>query len=255
LHPNPRAEQSRHRQYFVILHGQTPTGALQVHLERMFEPFQHVAGLNPISALRVPVRHLDDNERSAMQWAKRLKRVFQIDGEKPADRWAEEAVDVAAAQSGCQQAFRSLYERHAGYLMPILWRISGGDDGRAQDWLQESFLKAWTRLDALEDPGRFGAWIKRLAINHAISDRRRPALAVSDATLDLQAAPQPPWPAADRDLERAIAALPARARLVLVLFCLEGFTHAEIGRMLSIDDGTSKGQLHRARQLLKEALS
>jgi len=81
LHPKPPADQSRHRQYFVIVHGQTPTGALQVRLERLFEPFLHVGGLDPISALGIPVRHLDDDERSAMQWAKRLKRVFQIDGE------------------------------------------------------------------------------------------------------------------------------------------------------------------------------
>lgn len=162
---------------------------------------------------------------------------------------------VQSARAGCQQSFQALYQSHAGRLMPTLWRMSGGDVGRAQDWLQESFLKAWHYLDQLDDPSRFGAWLKRLAINLALSDRRKLELVTVSEGLELQAAPTPPWPAADQDLERAIAVLPERARQVLVLFCLEGFTHAEIAQTMKIDEGTSKGQLHRARQLLKDALS
>lgn len=162
---------------------------------------------------------------------------------------------VVSARAGCQQSFQALYQNHAGRLMPMLWRMSGGDAGRAQDWLQECFLKAWRHLDQLDDPLRFGAWLKRLAINLALSDRRRQQLTTVNEGMELQAAPAPPWPAADQDLERAIAALPERARQVLVLFCLEGFTHAEIAQCMSIDEGTSKGQLHRARQILKDSLS
>lgn len=162
---------------------------------------------------------------------------------------------VEQARLGCEQSFHRLYQRHAGYLLPMLWRLSGGDAGQAEDWLQESFLKAWRLLDRLEEPAAFGAWLKRLAINLALSDRRRAHLATETETLDIQAAPMPPWPAADQDMELAIARLPARARQVLVLFCLEGYTHAEIGQLMAIDEGTSKGQLHRARKILKEALS
>ncbi|TVQ33461.1 MAG: sigma-70 family RNA polymerase sigma factor [Wenzhouxiangella sp.] len=162
---------------------------------------------------------------------------------------------VESARGGCQQSFQALYQNHAGRLMPMLWRMSGGDSGRAQDWLQEAFLKAWRHLDQLDDPLRFGAWLKRLTVNLALADRRRAQLATVSEGMELQAAPAPPWPAADQDLERAIAALPERARQVLVLFCLEGFTHAEIAECMAIDEGTSKGQLHRARQILKDALS
>jgi RNA polymerase sigma factor (sigma-70 family) len=162
---------------------------------------------------------------------------------------------VVLARDGCQRSCYELYQRHAGRLMPMLWRMSGGDAARAQDWLQECFIKAWSRLDQLDDPLRFGAWLKRLAINLVVSDRRRPELLLQTDGLEHQAAPSPPWPAADLDLERAIAALPDRARQVLILFCLEGLTHAEIARIMVIDEGTSKGQLHRARQLLKDRLS
>jgi RNA polymerase sigma-70 factor (ECF subfamily) len=57
-----------------------------------------------------------------------------------------------------------------------------------------------------------------------------------------------------RDLERAIAKLPERARTVLVLYDIEGYRHAEIADMTGMAVGSSKAQLHRARKLLREEL-
>ncbi|MGH7567323.1 MAG: RNA polymerase sigma factor, partial [Gemmatimonadota bacterium] len=57
------------------------------------------------------------------------------------------------------------------------------------------------------------------------------------------------------DLERAIARLPPGARAVFVLYDVEGYRHEEIAEMTGIATGTSKAQLHRARKLLREALS
>ena len=166
-----------------------------------------------------------------------------------------DALLVGRSRDGCQHAFAALYERHAGWLMPMLWRLSGGRTTQAEDWLQEGFLKAWRKLDHLEDPQSFGAWLKRLTLNLALSDRRRLEVVTETDSLERQPMADPPWPAADRDLERAVASLPPRAREVLVLYCLEGLTHAEIASAMGIDPGTSKAQLHRARQLLKESLS
>jgi RNA polymerase sigma-70 factor (ECF subfamily) len=56
------------------------------------------------------------------------------------------------------------------------------------------------------------------------------------------------------DLEKAVAALPEGAREVLILFAIEGYSHAEIARMLGISVGTAKSQLHRARRILLERL-
>lgn len=162
---------------------------------------------------------------------------------------------VERARRGEVAAFGALYDRHAGRLLPALWRLSGGDHGHAEDLLQESFVQAWQRLDQLRDPERFGGWLKQVAVNRALGDRRRLRAAGDDTALAHLADVEPPWPSADLDLERAIAALPERARHVLVLFCLEGYSHEEIARTLGIEAGTSKGQLHRARNLLREALS
>jgi RNA polymerase sigma-70 factor (ECF subfamily) len=62
-------------------------------------------------------------------------------------------------------------------------------------------------------------------------------------------------PDADLDLERAIASLPDGAREIVILHYIEGYPCAEIAERLGIVEGTVKSQLHRARTLLKEALS
>jgi len=161
---------------------------------------------------------------------------------------------VEAARDGDRRAFEALYRRHAGWLLPVLWRLAAGDRSRAEDWLQEAFVQAWQKLDQLRDDAAFPAWLKRMAINLALADQRRGQLTLAEQTSE-RAAPEPPWPAADLDLERAIVGLPERARQVLVLFHLAGLGHAEIGQAMGIDPGTSKAQLHRARTLLKERLA
>lgn len=165
----------------------------------------------------------------------------------------DDAPLVDAARSGDTEAFAALYRRYAGGLMPMLWRLSGGDRPLAEDWLQDAFVQAWHKLDQVRDARAFGGWLRRLAANVALADRRRGRLATVDIEVD-PGAPEPPWPAADLDLERAIAGLPDRARQVLVLFHLSDLGHAEIADLLGVDVGTSKAQLHRARKLIKEAL-
>jgi RNA polymerase sigma factor (sigma-70 family) len=162
---------------------------------------------------------------------------------------------VRLAAKGDCQAYAQLYERHAGWLLTLLWRFTGGDKGKAEDVLQEAFVQAWTRLGQLREPARFGGWLRKLAINLALADRRKLQIAGTDQALAGISDPEPPWPASDVDLERSIAALPERARQVLVLFCVEGCSHDEIAHTLNIEVGTSKAQLHRARGLLKETLS
>jgi RNA polymerase sigma-70 factor (ECF subfamily) len=169
------------------------------------------------------------------------------------DNGDEERELVTAAQRGDTAAFEQLYRRHAGRLMPVLWRLAGGDRALAEDWLQDAFVHAWHKLGQLRDAAAFGGWLRTLAVNISLAEKRRGRLATVDVDVD-PGGPQPPWPAADLDLERAIAALPERARQVLVLFHLSNMGHAEIAESMGIDPGTSKAQLHRARALLKEKL-
>ena len=160
---------------------------------------------------------------------------------------------IVAAQQGDTRSFEQVYKRYAPGLMPMLWRLSGGDRALAEDWLQDSFVLAWKKLSQLREPNAFGGWLRKLAVNLALSEKRRGRLE-SISEYAEASAPEPPWPAADLDLERAITDLPKRAREVLVLFQLEGWTHDEIAKHLKVEPGTSKSQLSRARSLLKEKL-
>ncbi|GAB4201611.1 MAG: sigma-70 family RNA polymerase sigma factor [Wenzhouxiangellaceae bacterium] len=170
--------------------------------------------------------------------------------------------DVTAANNGDSKAFERLYHRHSGWLYGLCWRLSGGDRGLAEDWLQEVFVHAWNKLAQYSGEGSFGGWLRRLAVNRVLQDKRlkknRMRLEMfssSDHDNEQASAPTPPWPGADIDLERAIAQLPERARLVLVLYTIEGYTHEEIAGLTNMAAGSSKAQLHRARQLLQDWLN
>jgi RNA polymerase sigma-70 factor (ECF subfamily) len=100
--------------------------------------------------------------------------------------------------------------------------------------------------------------LHRLTVNVVLADRRSQErrLAHLDPQRDPDALPALPRPSGIRlDLEAAVAVLPPKARAVFVLHDVEGWSHEEIASAMEINAGTSKGQLHRARGLLKEALS
>jgi RNA polymerase sigma-70 factor (ECF subfamily) len=164
---------------------------------------------------------------------------------------------VRRAAGGDRRAFEMLYRRHADRVFGAVLRLAGYDHARAEDLVQESFIRAWQKLDSFRHESSFGTWIYRLAVNTALmSIRARNADPVS--ILDEEHMPEhgnTPFCPAERDeLERAIGTLPPRARAVLVLHDVEGWKHEEIANELGMAVGSSKAQLHRARGLLKRVL-
>lgn len=171
-----------------------------------------------------------------------------------------EANLIERARSGDTSAFETLYRQFSGRVFAICLRLSG-NRAQAEEWTQETFLRAWQNLDSLQFGGEagFGSWIARIASNLAL-DGVRSASAKADAARapqDLEDLPlgTVPAPAGLKlDLERAIAALPPAARTVFVLHHVEGWPHEEIAHRMGITEVTSRTQLHRARKLLREAL-
>lgn len=168
----------------------------------------------------------------------------------------EDRADVVAAAAGDVAAFERLYRRHCGRVHAVVWRLAGGVQARADDLVQETFLRAWRHLGSYRGSSRFSTWLHRLAVNTALMDlraaRSRPGHDADDDG-DWQI-PVHEDPARGLDLERAVASLPPRARAVLVLHDIEGWEHREIAAVLDMAVGTSKAQLHRARQLLRQRL-
>jgi RNA polymerase sigma factor (sigma-70 family) len=180
--------------------------------------------------------------------------------EADSEQHDDEASLVDAARQGDIAAFESLYRANRDRIYGLLWRICGGDVSLAEDLLQESFVRAWQKLNSFRGESRFGTWLHRLSANVALSDRRTRLRRVKNEVVMEESVER--TAVGDRDvfadkrmdLERAIARLPERARTVLVLFDIEGYRHLEISKMTGMAVGSSKAQLHRARKLLRKEL-
>ena len=167
---------------------------------------------------------------------------------------------IRRARDGDRSAFGELYRRHRDRVHGIIWRLCGGDGALAEDLLQEAFVRAWLKLDSFRGESRFLTWLHRLSANVALSDRRIRIKRVERETplegaAERSASGAKDGFAGDRvDLELAIARLPERARTVLVLYDVEGYSHAEIAELAGMAVGSSKAQLHRARKLVRKEL-
>ena len=127
----------------------------------------------------------------------------------------------------------------------------------AEDAVQEGFLRAYQALDRFDSAQSFGAWLNRIVANAALDLSRRRKVRTAEELSESHPGTFRD-PAEDRELSErlrsALATLPERARAVLVLHDIEGFTHAEIGELLGIPGGTARSDLHHARQKLKGLL-
>ncbi len=175
----------------------------------------------------------------------------------------EDAALASAARAGDQRAYSAIVGRHKAALYRIALRITGDPD-HALDVVQEAFVAAFNAL-ARYDPARpMRAWLTRIVINKARDWQRRQTVRRfvgalnpfdSDPASD---APGPAQIAEERDAvartQRALAALPARLREVLVLRTIEGLDQAETAALLGITDKAVETRLYRARKRLSELL-
>ena len=166
---------------------------------------------------------------------------------------------IERARQGDLQAFESLYRGSVGRVNALCLRWSGGDVARAEDFVQEVYLRVWEKLSSFEGRARFSSWVHRVAINRLTDlmrvEIRRAELAPMDGELAPAFDAGHAGPEMRLDLETAIRSLPAGARVVFVLHDVEGYGHEEIAAMTGLSTGTSKSQLHRARRLLRARLS
>jgi RNA polymerase sigma factor (sigma-70 family) len=182
----------------------------------------------------------------------------------PDEQRAAERALVGRAQGGDVRAFEALYRQHVRRVFGLCWRLAS-DDAGAEELVQETFVRAWSNLGSYRGEAPFASWLYRLAVNLALNEkrsrRRAPFLTLAPEELSNVAAPGGraggPGGTADlgMDLDRALRALPPRARAVIVLHDIEGHKHEDIATLMGMEPGTSKSQLHRARRLLREALS
>jgi RNA polymerase sigma-70 factor (ECF subfamily) len=179
------------------------------------------------------------------------------------DAERDDALLERLARTGDARAFDVLYRRHTGVLYSTAWRLTRDADVAA-DLVHDTWVRAVESARAFEQRSSFRTWITGILINrhreHERARRRESVEArdhgrVDDVVDPVSAAPLNGSGIDRIDLEAAIAALPPGFRQVLVLHDIEGFTHDEIAAALGLVPGTSKSQLARARQRVREMLS
>ena len=171
----------------------------------------------------------------------------------------DEETLVGLAKAGSREAFAQLVRLRQSWLRNFLRRLTG-DPVLADDLSQQAILSAWKGIAKLRSNRAFHAWLKRLAVNTWLKHvRSRQPLDFADRPLegDFDALiPARAEPVAEAiDLDRALAALSADARLCVVLSHGEGLSHGEIAELAQLPLGTVKSHINRGTQVLRKMLA
>jgi RNA polymerase sigma-70 factor, ECF subfamily len=169
------------------------------------------------------------------------------------ERPSDEKALVLAAQRGEQAAFSELVRRHQRRAYAVARAIVINHED-AEDAVQEAFLHAYRAINRFLPDQAFGAWLHRIVANAALDATRRRKVRDADELPETVASPFKD-PAEKSELRQrltdALNTLPQRQRAVIVLHDVEGYKHAEIGKMLDIPEGTARSDLHYARSQLR----
>jgi RNA polymerase sigma-70 factor (ECF subfamily) len=174
---------------------------------------------------------------------------------------ASDAELMARVRTGDRDAFADLVDRHKDAVVNYLTRLSGSRD-RAEDLGQETFLRLFRSAGGYVEQGYLRAYLFRIATNLVRSEERRDRRQRLLLPL-FGGEPDRSEPAAhtgllrqemQRVLTAAVARLPLRYRVPLVLHEIEGWSYADIAVELQCREGTIKSRIHRGRQSLKRQL-
>ena len=158
-----------------------------------------------------------------------------------------------------EQAERALFDRHVDRVYRLTYRLAGDPD-LAQDFTQDTFIRAFERLGEFRGDASFATWLHTIAVSVTLNGLRRAKrhgareVALDEAP-EVGHAVREAEPDLKARLTSAIDGLPDIHRTVFIMYDLEGYTHGEIGRALGIPTGTSKARLSYARRALREALA
>ncbi len=170
--------------------------------------------------------------------------------------YKNEAQLIKKASRNNREAQHTLYEWHAPKMLSVC-RYYINDVHHAEEVMLNGFFKVFTKLKSFNSNGSFEGWIRRIMVNEAISFLRskKQLEFSSDETICQDIATNNINEEIDvAEIQQLIDHLPEGYRMVFVMYAIEGYKHSEIATMLSINEGTSKSQLFKARQLLQQQL-
>jgi RNA polymerase sigma factor (sigma-70 family) len=162
---------------------------------------------------------------------------------------------IERCKSGDRTAFQELYGLYAKAMFNISLRILN-NRSEAEEVLQDSFLKVFSKIDTYDKAFAFGAWLKRIVINGSLDVLKKKKVnfvALDEARYDQDEGAEEDDSVYETEiLKKCISELPDGFRTVLTLFVFEEQSHKEIAALLNISEGTSKSQYNRAKKKLVE---
>jgi RNA polymerase sigma factor (sigma-70 family) len=166
----------------------------------------------------------------------------------------DERLLVRDCLKGNPVAHKQLYERYAEHMLGVCYRYTRSM-ADAEDVLQEGFVKVFLHLGQYKFSGELGAWIRRIMVNTAINYLKKNSgyqteLLFSDSSLHPVSTDDPEVLLQAKELVELIRQLPPGYQMIFNLHAVEGYSHVEIGKILGINEGTSRSQYARSRNLL-----
>jgi len=178
-----------------------------------------------------------------------------------------DAAAVAAVRGGDREAFRTLVDRHSRSVFRLAFRMTANEQD-AEEVVQETFLRAYRRIDKFEERAEFSTWVYRIATNCALDllEKRKHAkqedpLYDEEDEREIQlpsGAPSPERQVLSGEMRqrvaRAMGELTAAERAAFTLRHLEGQSIEQISKALEIKEGAAKNTIFRAVQKLRKSL-
>jgi RNA polymerase sigma-70 factor (ECF subfamily) len=169
-----------------------------------------------------------------------------------------EAQLIARVIAGDRLAGRALYDTHAPRVYSLAYRLTGDAD-KAREFTQDTFIRAFSRLSQFRGDAAFATWLHRIVVT-IVSNARRSELRIGrEVSLDeadlIEDGASEAEPDLKESIARAVERLSETYRLTLIMHDIEGYTHAEIAKVLGVPEGTCKSRLSAARAQLREELA
>jgi RNA polymerase sigma factor (sigma-70 family) len=170
--------------------------------------------------------------------------------------YKNEADLIADCLAGKRNAQEALYKKYISKMLAICTRYLP-DRTEAEDAMTNGFVRVFSQLESFKQAGSFEGWIRRIVVNEALAMLRKKSKMYlepaenADYHTDYQIEEKH---LEAEELLAMVQKLPIGYRTVFNLYAIEGYSHKEIADLLGVTESTSKSQLNRARNMLKNAI-
>jgi RNA polymerase sigma-70 factor (ECF subfamily) len=178
----------------------------------------------------------------------------------------EEKELVRQSKKGNEEAFASLVEKYKTKVFNLAWSLTR-DRETADDLAQEAFIKAYFALPTFKFKSEFGTWLYRITVNHAkdyLRKKSKMSKMLFEKMKEMPLVQENEIIKKEKEqiieqrkkfVHQCLQTIPEKYKLILSLRDIQGFSYAEITKILKISPGTVDSRLHRARKMLRKKLA